>query len=69
MVVVLWQYNYKSPKIIYDFCLHGWWGMSGAILAGTDTLKMVSLYGMCIPASLVEYSGPVGKNSYKRGIT
>ena len=26
----------------------------------TDTQKVVSLYGMCIPASLVEYSEPAG---------
>ena len=25
------------------------------------TTDMVSLYDMCIPATLVEYSGPVGK--------
>ena len=34
--------------------------MDGDTLA-TDTLKMVSLYGMCIPASLVEYSVPAGE--------
>ena len=32
----------------------------------TDLLKMVSLYGMCIPASLMEYSEPAGKILQKR---
>ena len=37
MDVVLWQYNYKSLEIIYDFCLHGWWEMGGATFAGFTT--------------------------------
>ena len=32
----------------------------------TDTLKIVSLYGMCIPASLAEYSEPAGEILQKR---
>ena len=78
-MTVLWYYafdylycgsfNYKSLEIRYDFCLHGWREMGGATLMQgltTDTLKVVSLYGMCIPASLVEYSEPAGEILQKR---
>ena len=43
--------------------------MGGATLVQgltTDTLEVVSLYGMCIPASLVEYSEPADEILQKR---
>ena len=58
MGIVLWQCNYKS-SMTFAYMDGGRWAVR--LLQGltTDILRMmVSLYGMCIPASLVEYLGP-----------
>ena len=44
----------------------GRWMVSLLQGLNTDSLKMISLYGMCIPANQIEYSEPADEILQKR---